>query len=241
MKGLTATAVASIIGGTLVHLAIFTVIQIESPVQKDSFTDTSEVRYVGNLNREASPEILEQAALFDSAPLFMPTRWNPVSQMSDVASLKEATEIFDRYAFQLSLPGFAPAFPDQRSQSGESVQEDLPGGPAFVLSRFGRQPASAANAVSRGPSVQLNQLDDTAKGAVSGPELPAPLQALAPPALWTPAQFYLQISEGIPAGLPLLAQSSGFADWDQALQGFFSSLGFYRQLDDGYYHLLVYP
>ena len=67
------------------------------------------------------------------------------------------------------------------------------------------------------------------------------LEAQAPPVLWPPVEFYLQLSGGIPTGPPLMAQSSGFAEWDQALKAFFSSLSFYRLLEDGYYHLLVYP
>jgi hypothetical protein len=241
MKRLKATAAVSVMGGILVHLAVFTVIRIEPPVQKDPFLDSSSVQYVGNLDRKAAPAILQQAALFDSAPLFMPTRWNPASEMADVASLREATEIFDRFSAQLRVPGFTPGFPGAGRKAGSGVSVDLPEGPAFVLSRYGRRQLPAPDAVSRGPSFKLNRVDDSTSGSVSGPPIPPSLQALAPPALWTPAQFYFQLSDGLPAGLPVLAQSSGFADWDRNLQAFISSLGFYRQLEDGYYHLLVYP
>ena len=240
MKRITATAAVSILGGILIHLAVLTVVHIEAPRLRQPLQDTTQVRYVGSLNRETAPSILQQAALFDSAPLFMPTRWNPGSQMAGVASLKEATEIFERFPALLSLPEFEPAFPGGRWATTGQVRE-FPGGPAFALSRLGRKPATATRATSPGPSIQVKQLDLAVSGAPPGTVLPASLQALAPPTMWPPVQFYFHISEGLPAGLPLLAQSSGFADWDQALQSFISSLGFYRQLNDGYYHLWVYP
>jgi hypothetical protein len=241
MKRLKATALGSILGGTLVHLAVLTVIQIEPPVSREPFEASSEVRYVGNLDREVAPAILQQAALFDSAPLFMPTRWNPASEVSEVASLREATEIFDRFPAELRLPRRRPGFPGQALATTGGSGPELPGGPAFVLGRFGRQTIDPEVALSPGATLAIRRLD--AEGGLdrSGGPIPAALQALSPPALWTPAQFYLQITEGVPVGLPVLAQSSGFADWDKAIQGFVSSLGFYRQLEDGYYHLWVYP
>jgi len=59
--------------------------------------------------------------------------------------------------------------------------------------------------------------------------------------MWGPVQFFLHVSEGLPVGLPLLGQSSGFAEWDEVLQGFIGSLDFYRNLGDGYYRLAVFP
>jgi hypothetical protein len=241
MKRLKATAALSILGGILIHLAVFTVLRIEPPVRKAPFEDFSTVLYVGSLNREAAPATLQQAALFDSAPLFMPTRWNPASEMAEVASLKEATEIFDEFPAQLRMPAFLPGVPSGDSGPADPSILRLPSGPAFVLDRYGRKEALEPQGASGGPSFLLNRLDDAASGPAQGPSVPRALQALAPPALWTPTQFYFQVAGGIPAGLPVLAQSSGFADWDRALQGFISSLGFYRQLEDGYYHLLVYP
>ncbi|MEX0324598.1 MAG: hypothetical protein AB3N33_00780 [Puniceicoccaceae bacterium] len=239
MKRLTATAIVSILGGTLIHLAVLTVIRIEAPVTRAPYEITTAVSYVGDLNREAAPAILEQAALFDSAPLFMPTRWNPASQMAEVASLQEATEIFDRFQARLRLPAFEPHFPGAPGMV--LPRPALPDGPAFTLARYGRVPSFSREVVSPGPTVHISSLKEGSADLPESTPLPESLQTLSPPALWTPVQFYLHVSEGAPVGIPMLAQSSGFIDWDQALQGFVASLDFYRQLGDGYYHLLVYP
>ncbi|MEX0332756.1 MAG: hypothetical protein AB3N64_15180 [Puniceicoccaceae bacterium] len=239
MKRLTATAVVSILGGTLIHLAVLTVIRIEAPVSRTPYEITTAVSYVGDLNREAAPAFLEQAALFDSAPLFMPTRWNPASRMAEVASLKEATEIFDRFPARLRLPEFEPHFP---GAPGMVLPEPtLPQGPAFALARYGRVPSTSGDILSPGPTVQITSLRGPRAEIPETTSLPEGIQGLSPPALWTPVQLYLHVSEGLPVGIPLLAQSSGFIDWDQALQGFVTSMDFYGQLGDGYYHLLVYP
>ena len=239
MKRITATAIISITGGIMVHLVILTVIRIEPPVGRAPFEDSTSVRYVGNLNQEAAPAILQQAALFDSAPLFMPTRWNPASQMADVASLKEATEIFERFPARLLLPGFEPQSPGK--DGVVRVEPELPSGPAFALGRYGRVPADFPDDQSSGPSVHILRLSGSTRNFPEAKPLPSSLDGLAPPALWTPTQFYLHLSAGMPAGPPVLRQSSGFVDWDRALQGFIASLDFYGDLGDGYYHLLVYP
>ena len=241
MKRLKATAFASILGGILIHLAVLTVIRIEGPAERSPFQIPAPVQYVGNLSSETPPAILEQAALFDSAPLFMPTRWNLASEVSEVASLREATEIFDRYSPQLLISEAVPSYPEDPDTAIKSRNVAFPSGPAFILSRFGRYPQSFPASESAGASFLLTRLDESKVNPLLAPELPASMKALAPPTLWTPVQFYLQISEGMPAGLPLLAQSSGFADWDKVLQTFIGSLSFYRKLGDGYYHLMVYP
>ena len=239
MKRFTATAIGSIIGGIFIHLAVLTVIRIEAPVSRTPFETATTVRYVGDLNRQAAPAILEQAALFDSAPLFMPTRWNPASQMAEVASLKEATAIFNPFPARLLLPEFVPQIPG--SAAPVRPPAGLPDGAAFVLARYGRVPSGSGGDASPGPSVAITSLHSGPSRSPQSVLLPQSVQGLAPPALWTPVRFFLHVAEGAPAGIPVLAQSSGFADWDRALQGFVASLDFYRQLGDGYYHLLVYP
>jgi hypothetical protein len=241
MKRFSSIAYASILGGILLHVAVFTVIRIQGPIERPRFEQPAEIHFVGNLNEEAEPSILQQAALYDSAPLFMPTQWNLVSEMSEVASLRGATELFAAFPAELRLPADHPPSPGNYEAPMDPLGDQLPKGPAFVLSRMGLVRLETRTSASPGPSVVFERLDSS---VVKGPEpiiLPDAVQVMAPPALWSPVQFQFQLSGGWPAGLPVLAQSSGFPDWDDALQGYFSSLSFYRQLDDGYYRLSVFP
>ncbi|HSH08840.1 MAG TPA: hypothetical protein VK995_00515 [Oceanipulchritudo sp.] len=241
MKTLRTIGFISILGGILVHLAVLTVISIQSPLSRKPYVTRAQVEYVGNLAEDAAPSILQQASLLDSAPLFMPTRWNLVSQMADVASLKEATEIFEPFSAQLSLPQAKLALPSDRTAPTGTQEISLPEGPAFFLSRYGRTRTSVPDIVAPGPAIRIHRIAGSADAVPSSRLLPSPLTALSPPAMWGPVQFYLQLSEGILVGLPVLAQSSGFAEWDEVLQGFVGSLDFYRNLGDGYYRLAVFP
>lgn len=240
MKSLKTIAFLSIIGGVLAHLAVFTVIRIQGPAQPEPYPDPAPIRFLGNFDQLAAPAILEQAALFDSAPLFMPTRWNRVSQMSEVASLREATEIFPPFPEDLLLSRFEPSPPAASAELGPRPLDLLPDGPGFILSSLGRKPTLTVPASSPGPAIRLQRLDREVSG-LPAERLPRALGDLAPSALWSPTRFHVLISEGMPVGPPFLTRSSGFPDWDVTLYRFIGSLEFYRSLDDGYYLLTVFP
>ena len=242
MKRAYAIAALSFIGGITVHLMVILVIQVENPLVRQLENQQAPIRYVGNLRKDAARSIHEQAALNDSAPLFMPTRWNLVSEVSDVASLKEATEIFQPFPARLSLLGAGPASLDPSGSRGDPQKFRLPHGSAFVLSRYGRRPDSGQLPVSAGASFVVRSLDTPdSEHTRHALELPEEILSNAPPSLWNPVQILLHLSGGLPIGLPMVGQSSGFAEWDASLQAHFSSLGFYRGHRDGYYQIWVYP
>lgn len=239
MKRAYTIALLSIVGGVLIHLMVLLVIRIEVPSPRSPIPLQAPVSFLGNLSRQAGSLVLENAALNDSAPLFMPTRWNPVSEMSAVASLKEATEIFQPFAPVLALQADQPDPPLPVSFRESPAAPELPDGPAFVLSRYGRQPAHQDVARSPGPACSLQRLDrmETRRQF----DLSQAMRQQAPGPLWSPVQMFIQLKYGLPAGLPLVGRSSGFRDWDRSLQEYFSRLDFYRHLQDGYYQIWIYP
>ncbi len=239
MKRFYTIAVLSVIGGVVVHLMVLLVIQIQGPAPRTQYPQQAPVNYIGKVSDDSGPALFESAALNDSAPLFMPTRWNLVSEMSGVASLKEATEIFQPFPAALRLNSASPDPPVDQAAALTVTSPELPSGPAFVLARYGRTASTIPSLQSRGPSFSLSGtgLPETA----SDRALPENLRSAAPNSLWSPVQVFLQLENGIPVGLPLVGRSSGFRDWDQALQRHFAALGFYRRLEDGYYQIWVYP
>ncbi len=241
MKSAYAIAILSIIGGLLVHLMVLLVIRIEGPQSKQPDPDLHRVQYLGNLGEDTAPAIIDQAVLNDSAPLFMPTEWNPVSEMSNVASLQSATEIFEPFTPQLSIVDAKPTSPTQGRVRIDGQSSRLPQGSAFVLSRFGRKEQKSLTSISRGVSFSVVQVGLLSDISYEDHNLPVSMLASAPGSLWNPVQLFLHLQKGVPIGLPLVAQSSGFADWDTSLQGYFTQLSFYRQLKDGYYQIWVYP
>lgn len=242
MKRIYTIATLSILGGLLLHLAVFMVIRVEGPVSRDPFPRQAPIRFVGDLDGDAAPAVLEQAALNDSAPLFMPTRWNLVSEVSEVASLKEATEIFQTFPAHLQLLETRPTSLDLDQSLPGTAGFRLPEGSAFVLARYGRGEGSVSLPVSIGATYAVTRIDvPRAEVSSVGAGLSPQIGQSAPPSLWNPVQIFLQLNGGMPVGVPMVGQSSGFAAWDATLQDYFSSLEFYVTRSDGYYQIWVYP
>jgi hypothetical protein len=241
MRRLLPFAAIAVMGGFMLHIGIFYLIRIEVPVPRSVPEDPVSVDYLGDLGIRADPALRSQAVLRDSAPLFMPTRWNLVSQMGNVASLREATEVFAPYPPELTLPDSAPgSFPAEVDES--RVRETLLSArPEFYLSRYGRQARESIATPDSSPSALAQPLAGKLASPVRLESLPEGLRERAPETLWAPFQIYLQLVNGMPSGRPVIAQSSGFSDWDEALQDFVGSLDFYHSLQSGYYRITVYP
>lgn len=241
MKRILSVAAISILGGFLAHVGIFYLIRIESPMLKPPPVDPARFDYLGDLGVSSDPVLRQQALLFDSSPLFMPTRWNLVSEMADVASLREATEVFEVFSPHLNIPNLPPDIDPLLTVPKSLDSLHLPEDPSFFLSRFGRRAISLSDPPTSGPSIHAFRLDTSSTAGLSSRPVPSSLEALVPDTLWSPAQFYLQMVHGKVLGVPAIAQSSGFSDWDRALQEFLGSLDFYRDLDSGYYRVTVFP
>jgi hypothetical protein len=241
MKRAYAIATLSVLGGVAVHLMVMLVLRVEGPSVRDPFPAQAPIHYVGGLGSGADPALIQRAALSDSAPLFMPTKWNLVSQMDEVASLNEATEIFEPFSAILNLARSSPVQPVGTLPSGNVDRLRLPDSPAFFLSRFGQRERDSFIPEIAGPAFRASRVGMQAPLDPGNTPLPGGLVQQAPPGLWNPVQFFLQMENGVPLGLPMIAQSSGSVDWDQSLQGHFTSLAFYRELKDGYYQIWVYP
>ena len=241
MKRILSLAFISILGGLILHIGVFYFIRIEFPSSRSAPEDPVHVHYVGNSGIRLNPALGEQAFLQDSAPLFMPTKWNLVSQMDDVASLREATEVFSQYEPVLTLSDSSPATFSLLPSESVPPEIALPEGPAFYLARFGRQPKDPLPGIFSESSLQSTLLGEAVDHTLRLSALPDSLRQLSPETLWPPVWFYLHLVHGSPLGKPVISGSSGFTDWDQALQAYIGSLDYYRSLKSGYYRITVYP
>jgi hypothetical protein len=242
MRRLGPLAMLAILGGFVVHVAVFYVLRVEVPSPPTAPLETFRVQYLGDPGLDADPILRDQALLHDSAPLFMPTKWNLASQMADVASLQQATAVFDRFPPVLSLNDTPPSLQEEGVDPNLSLTSLIPGSGMFVLSRLGREPVEELPGPDSGSTVQAYRLDRwSGEGARHSASLPPALLSEAPKALWTPVRLYLHIARGKPFGIPRIEASSGFSDWDQALKEHVGSLQFYRNLGNGYFLVVVYP
>jgi hypothetical protein len=242
MKGLRSLAVLAVAGGLFVHAAVFYLIKVDVHLDPREQGTRLGVRFLGDLGLSSDPVIRDQAILFDSAPLFMPSRWNAASQMSAVASLQEATEVFSPFDPVISLPQPPPELADPISQSAPSRQSLLPASPGFFLSLLDRQALAPTPSRSTTGAIAGAYPVSAQSGAVPlHIDLPPAVLADSPGALWEAAVFYVHILGGRVAGIPRMDRGSGFADWDQRLKEHMHTLTFYRHLADGYYRIMVYP
>lgn len=241
MKRYLAFAGFSLAGGWLAHIGVFYFLRIEDPFVRHFPEDPVRVSYVGNLGLGSAPPLQEQSILYDSTPLFMPTRWNLVSDVDNVASLGDATRVFDLYPPDLHLPQFKPDFLPARSGLPSALEVGLRDDSALLLGRYGRIPIELPMAPQRAPSIVAYRIDRAEPYQETVHSMPESVARLAPEVLWPPIQLNLQIVEGKPVGFPLMARGSGFTEWDQALQAYVRSLAFYRTLRSGYYRITVFP
>jgi hypothetical protein len=235
-------AVLAILGGFVVHVAVFYILRVEVPAPLPAPLASFRVHYLGDPGIDADPVLRDQASLHDSAPLFMPTKWNLASQMADVASLQQATAVFDRFPPVLSLNDAPPSLKEDGIDPNNTFASLFSDSGSFVLYRLGREPVEELPGPDSGPTVQAYRLDRWSGEHVGhSTTLPPALLSAAPKALWTPVRLYLHISRGKPFGIPRIEASSGFTDWDQALKEHVGSLQFYRNLGNGYFLVVVYP
>ena len=233
----------AVLGGLAIHVVLLLAPWKERDLPAED-PDSLGVLYFPR-NGAADPSLREQATLFDSAPLFMPTRWNSASRYGNVTSLREATDLFIPYPARVRLPADPPALfprsvPDPSGLSPASG-EDPEGIPDWLLARYGREPARPLPAVEPSGPVRIDRLSGPSTLPRQYVPLPADLAMSSPRELWQPAVFHLHLHHGSVVGRAVRRESSGFPEWDGALARYFSSPSFAGKLPDGYYRILVFP
>jgi hypothetical protein len=228
-------------GGLIVHLGIGFLVRLDSPDSPIPEPDRIDVAYVGDPETHADPVLREQAVLLDTAPIFMPTRWNPASRMDSVASLRQAAEVFSPFAPEISLPESVD-LPESLDPAPVQPSDDLgPADPAFILYRYGNQSQPLPPGLDQRGIIEVIRMDREPAQNQRIFRIPEGLADQAPEALWTPMRIYLQVDQAKPLGPPVISRSSGFSGWDQAVQTYLASLAFYRLLEDGYYRVILFP
>ena len=241
MKRMLLIVVLASIVGLLAHFGVFFVLRFKDPVDSPSPPARINIQYTGRMATGPNPVLKERGILQDSAPLFMPTRWNLASEMGRVASLREATEVFTEFRPRLSLPDRLPdsgVFPP----SDAVLMDDwIPEDPAFVLAAMGREFDEPRKLLGKALILRAQRLDEPGQSSPFTMVLPESLAESVPESLWSPPRLHLHLVEGKALGLPVLAKSSGFTDWDKLIQKFVASLPLYRSLQNGYYDITVFP
>ena len=242
MNGLRLLALCAVLGGLGIHVLLLFAPWRERPVSRES-AKALEIRYFPENSPGSDQALRQHAVLFDSAPLFMPTRWNSANRFTSVPTLREATDFFILYPARVRLSPEAPTVFDTEA----SLPSTPPGFtelnilPPWLLAQYGQKPLRGVDVAGGQGTVRLQRLSGSGDSSAYELLLPEDILALAPTELWQTATFYLQLHHGLASGRAILGQSSGFPAWDQTLAAYFSSARFARRMPNGYFQIRVYP
>lgn len=239
-RWLSLTVIAALVG-VVVHFCVFLLVAIPVGDPKNQPSKVPFAAYIPE--QDYSDRILrEQALLFDSEPLFMPTRWNYASSLQHIARLRDEAELFRDFAPVLQLQAEQLSFqdvvdPGLRISLESAIRRDS--WPSF--SQLGKvfEGKPVQPLAPREAQVKVDPLDLGGEGMEFS--LPGSLSVSAPGAIWNPMKFTVLIDPRSMGGAPMQITTSGFPDWDRAVGEFLGSGRFRNRLRPGYYRVIVGP
>lgn len=190
--------------------------------------------------QEAQGDLLrEQAYLFDSAPLFLPTRWNSASSPVVEALEKRPAELFSSFPARLSygesdfgLAAMAKVEPEPPLQSLKSFIDK-------THTVFGRGPVEQPELDSRFAIIEI--LDPARGEVVMRSPVPGEGAPVVNNRFWRPVEFLMQVESVGRVGEPVLLEGSGVEEVDQFLRAALLRLASEQMLAVGYYRVSAGP
>jgi len=228
----------ALILGVLVHLAGFLFFQVVSSPLPDRQKQKPLIRYLSNETFSGDLELEEQAILFDSAPLFLPTKWSASSQ---IFRIKETEPLI--------FPEFEPVIDllDDLEPLGSLVKqahtvvapEDLLASRYWnFFDSFARDDSRPVALQSSAPFAEIRPLEP-----VGGAGLIVPVKiGFEFDVLIDPVELLVRVDHwGHLTGQPYLVASSGDGDFDQAVTEWLKDAAEEAQLPAGYLSVRVFP
>ncbi len=225
--------------GVALHLAGFLIFRVVSSPLPDREATRPYVEYVSAGSLASDRELEEQAVLFDSAPLFIPTRWNA----SQVISFDAADTLREQFPeFEPNVDLLTELQPSSFLVA-KAIQVDEP--IDLLASRFWRFFAGFATSAS--PVVAFPNTLPVAEVSVVGQfarlplSIPVELDYTTASSVARPVVYYLRMSGGgLAFSAPTLGQSSGNKDFDGAAAAWLSRPEVLGQLPKGYLSIKVF-
>ncbi|MEN8661761.1 MAG: hypothetical protein ACN4GF_04265 [Lentimonas sp.] len=228
-----------LLAGVLVHLAGFLIFKVESNPLPTRDENSAFVRYVSANSLAGDRALEEQAQLFDSAPLFVPTQWNAAQNVSLMPS-DRVGERFPEFEPEINL---IAALHSSNLPMGTENLVEAPGD--LLASRFWsffERFAQAEETIEPFPTVgHFAEVVVVGRGEAAL-SMESPLQFTDTSAVPEPVQLFLRLSGGGQAlGEPVVSQSSGNPVFDRAAQDWLRKSETVGQLPRGYLWITVYP
>ncbi|MGC6424441.1 MAG: energy transducer TonB [Lentimonas sp.] len=225
--------------GVLVHLAGFLIFRIESNKLPTSDTSVSFVQFISADSIASDRALEEQAQLFDSAPLFIPTEWN-AAQSGSFVPRERALERFPRYEPEINLSAalYATDLPAGDQKTVTKPMDLLQSRFWVFFDGLAQSPQDIELFPTAGHHAEIFVLGQD-RSAFS---LESPLVFTDTSAVPEPVQLYFRVSAtGRSIGDAVIAQSSGNAAFDSAVQAWLRRPETIGQLPVGYLSVTVYP
>jgi hypothetical protein len=229
---------AGLLLGIALHLAGFLVFRLVSNPLPDRRATSPYVGYVSADSLASDHELEEQAALFDSAPLFIPTHWN-ASQIITFDSTDTLLTPFSQFGPDVDLLN---ELEPSSFLVAQNVQVEAP--LDLLASRFWRFfAASAQSSTAAFPdTLPLAEVSVVGQQCLSSQSVTVELNYTTAFPVDRAAWYYLRLSgSGLVLGGPTLGQSSGNTDFDQAVMEWLGRPEVLSQFPKGYLLIQVYP
>lgn len=237
----TPTVFLIVLGGVVLHIAGFLAIQ---PFWDELEPVEYPEPYIQIRAGESTPSGLveaQYALLNDSAPLFIPTRWNYLSRIEfDGYQLPDPVTLFEPFPPRLSA-----ASPDSFWFGSERVGADaglermLEFPPTSFFEGFGWRQSRVEPLPERPAGYSVENLM-TGEIVSSGNLAPDQLPGSAGLS-WQPVHYLLLVEPLGRVGRPLPLGSSGNEMLDQQIQEWLVKNAFWRNLEPGYYQIRIGP
>lgn len=178
----------------------------------------------------------DQSMLLDSAPLFLPTRWNTAG-VNQVLGEERGMDFFEPFNKEVSLS--TNAMRPVLGKSPVNTGNDAMLGAEQIAFSIGRDYAtSAVKLAPRDAFMELRRADDGA--LLLSRTLELPLENIGD-RLWQPVEMWLSIVESGVLAEPLLSESSGMDALDDYLSRLVAEDEELALIAPGYYRVVIGP
>ncbi|AWT59346.1 MAG: hypothetical protein DF168_00531 [Candidatus Moanabacter tarae] len=233
-------ALMAISVGLMVHLAVFVPLSFESrSVDREKIREAF-VQYPDRREGEHSVLLKEQASLFDSAPLFLPTPHNHSFSLKEIRMQEEETTLFDSFPAKITLSRLnweafswfeKPGVSDYRGVLRSEFWN--------IFHYLGSSPRSKDVETKRGSWIEIVPYGRSTPTLVE--PLPIQIRQAGEGVLWSPVALRILVDRIGPIGAPLLVNSSGSYRVDEAIERYLLEAARDWGLRPGYYKVLFGP
>lgn len=228
-------------GAVLVFLLWIGVgVPVVPPVQEVTIPRPS-ISWIASNAGSSSLLLQEQATLFDSAPLFLPTPWNsaPTTLSTDNAFGKSEKVLLNQFPPDVYLVEEASSFSleDQLGTTLGEVQDVLDQENWDFFDGFGQEQKIQVPVVARGLSVEVVNVDSgdlVRKLSLDHIDNPSFKNNV-----WKPLSYILAVAPNGEIGAPFGVVSTGNQTLDDQLEAVVEDIVSDMDLDAGYYRLNI--